>query len=473
MNLKGGGKMHKLNVFGRVQRALTKKNFLVAGVFVLALAGAISLGHATKQSTSAASSRDCSVNSVNYKPNNGGCGALSPQELIADVRQNDPGDLQATYDHFGLNASKYDRFASEAVQGVAKADGTVWVNGQKVMDNAWSIGRTKFWYSQNYQIGGTMFYKSNHTQVLQGKDHDVMVMFDDNGTAESVIMNACGNGVGGDKVPTSAACKQLNMTSVEGKKNTYRFTTDVEVTGNAQIQKVVYTFSDGTTVEKANGNEAVEHTFAKSGTAKVEIHVKLPNGKIKVIKGDNCVKQITVKIPVYLCEMLIATALNDKKTQFRFTVKTRQENAVVKSVDFTLNGSNTTNGVVTKDAQGNIYKDYTFAEDGKSHKVVAKVNFDLEGEVASKTCEATVTSTKAPVCEVPGKEMFPPNAPECAWCPVPGKEKLPKDSPNCKEAPVPPAELPKTGMGNIIGMFAGTTIAGAAAHRVVTSRRRR
>ncbi len=464
--------MHELNILKRVRSVVTKKNILVSSVFVLALAGAISLGHATKQSTSAASSRDCSVNSVDYKDLNGGCGAMSPQEFIADVRQNDPGDLQNTYAWFNLSADKYNRFASEAVQGVAKADGTVWVDGQKVMDNAWSIGRTKFWYSQDYQIGGTKFYKSNHTQVLQGKDHDVMVMFDDNGTAEFTVMNACGNAVGGDKVPSSAACKQLNMTAVTGKKNTYSFTSDVEVTGNAQIQKVVYTFSDGTVVEKANGTEAVEHTFAKSGTVKVEIHVKLPGGKIKIIKGDNCVKQITVKIPVYACEMLVPTALNDKKTQFRFTVKTRQENATLKDVDFNVDGS-TTNGVVTKDAQGNIYKDYTFAEDGKSHKVVAKVNFDLEDQVASKTCEATVTSTKAPVCEVPGKEMFPPNAPECAWCPVPGKEKLPKDSPDCKEAPTPPAELPKTGMGNVIGLFAGTSIAGAAAHRVVTSRRRR
>lgn len=462
--------MHKLNVFRRVRTAMTKKNFLVAGVFVLALAGAISLGHATRQSTSAASSRDCSVNSVDYKPNNGGCGAQTPQELIADVRQNDPGDLQTTYAHFGLTTDKYDRFANEAVQGVAKADGTVWVNGQKVMENMWSIGRTKFWYSQDYQIGGTKFYKSKHTQVLQGKDHDVMVLFDENGTAEVAVLNACGNAGDGDRVVTKAECKQLNMAAVEGKKNTYRFTTDVAIEGNAQIQKVVYTFSDGTTVEKANGTDAVEHTFAKSGTAKVEIHVKLPNGKIKVIKGDNCVKQITVKIPVYACEMLVATALNDKKTQFRFTVKTRQENATLKDVDFTLDNSATIKGVVTKDAQGNIYKDYTFAEDGKSHKVVAKVNFDLEDEVASKTCEATVTSTKAPVCEVPGKEMFPPNAPECAWCPVPGKEKLPKDSDQCKEVP---AELPKTGMGSVLGLFAGTTVAGAAAHRVVTSRRRR
>src|SRR5688500_561868 len=118
--------MHKLNLFERVRRVVTKKNILVSGVFVLALAGAISLGYATKQSTSAASARDCSVNSVEYKNLNGGCGAQTPQELIADIRQNDPGDLQTTYNHFGLTADKYDRFASEAVQGVAKADGTVW-----------------------------------------------------------------------------------------------------------------------------------------------------------------------------------------------------------------------------------------------------------------------------------------------------------------------------------------------------------
>lgn len=463
--------MISLNVFRRLRTAATKKNFLVAGVFVLALAGAISLGHATKQRTSAATARDCSVNSVDYKNLNGGCGALSASELIADIRQNDPGDLQNTYNYFKLSADKYDRFASTARQGIAKADGTVWVDGQKVMENAWSIGRTQFSYSTPLQIGGTTFYKSMHERVLQGNDHDVMVMFDENGTAETAVLNACGNAVDGKKIVSDGECKQLTMTPVQGKKNTYSFTSEVAVSGNAKVAKVVYTFSDGTKVEKTNPSEAVEHTFTKSGSAKVDVYISLPGGKTKVVSGDNCVKQITVKIPFYLCDQLMATALNDKKTQFRFTVKTRQgDGATLKDVDFTLDGKNTTTGVVTKDAQGNIYKDYTFAEDGKSHKVVAKVNFNLEDGVTSKTCEANVTSTKAPVCEKPGKEMYPPNAPECQEECKPG---IPKGDARCGEVKSVSTELPKTGAGNLLGLFAGVSAAGAVAHRVVTSRRHR
>lgn len=459
--------MNTLNIFGRMRAAVTKKNFLVAGVFVLALAGAISLGNATKQGASAATARDCSVNSVDYKDLNGGCGAADSNELAADIRANDPGDLQSTYNYFGLSSNEYDRFASTARQGVAKANGDVIVDGQVVMTDAWSIGRTGFPYSSALPIGGTTFYKSAHTSVLQGKDHDVMVMFDENGTVEFAALNACGNATDGNKVKSTAACKQLNMTPVQGKANTYSFTSDVAVTGNAKVTKVVYTFSDGTKVEKTNPSEAVEHTFKASGSAKVEVHVALPGGKTKVIDGANCVKQITVKIPYYACTQLMATALNDKKTQFRFTVKTSQgDGATLKDADFTLDGSATTSGVTTKDAQGNIYKDYTFAEDGKSHKIVVKVNFNLEGGIVSKTCEANVTSTKAPVCEVPGKEMYPPNAPECVDECVPG---VPKGDVRC----TPPVELPKTGMGNVLGLFAGTSAFGAVAHRVVATRRRR
>lgn len=465
--------MYKLNVFRRI-RSATAKQAIVTGVFVLALAGAVGLGLATKQNAAAATARDCSTNSVDFKNLNGGCGAMSASELVADMRQNDPGDLQTTYSWFGLSPDKYDRFASSARQGVAYTNGDVVVDGQVVMRNAWSIGRTKFSYSSNYQIGGTTFYKSMHTNVLKS-NHDVMVMFDANGVAEAAVLNACGNAVGGDKVPSAGECKQLNMSPVEGKLNTYRFTSDVAVSGNATIEKVVYTFSDGTKVEKANGSDPVEKTFTQSGSAKVQLYIKLPGGQTKVIDGNNCVKQITVQIPFYVCEMLSVTALNaPKNTEYRFAVKTRQGNgATLKDVDFVLDGKNTTTGVTAKDDQGRIYKDYAFAQDGAKHTVVAKVNFNLADGIKSVTCEANITTGKAPVCEVPGKEMFPPNAPECAYCPLPGKEKLPKDSPECKEAPKETPELPKTGMGGALGLFAGTSALGAVAHRVVQSRRHR
>jgi hypothetical protein len=218
--------------------------------------------------------------------------------------------------------------------------------------------------------------------------------------------------------------------------------------------------------------------------------------------------------PSYACAALSVAVRNDEKTEYRFTAKTSQANgATLKDVDFTLDNVTTT-GVTTKDAQGLIYKDYTIAKDGKEHKVVAKVNFNVANGVQSKTCEAKVVSETTPKCEVPGKEMYPPNAPECAWCEVPGYENLPKDSDKCfercdvpgyeqypkdspkcaycdvpgfedlpkdspkcvipetPETPEVPTELPHTGIGSAFGLFAGVTTAGAVAHRFISSRRR-
>lgn len=462
--------MHIINTLKRKLK-IGSKQLIIASAFTVALGAAVGLGLATKQKTSAAVNRDCSVNSVDYKNLNGGCGAANATELVADMRSNQPGDLQATYSAFGLTPAKYERFKSTARQGVAYMDGRIVVDGQVVMENAWSIGRTKFSYSQPHQIGGTTFYKSSHRDVLNS-NLPVMVMFNDNGEVEAAVLNACGNPVNGTPKKNTAECTSLTKTAVSGKKDTYSFKTAVNMVGNVSVAKVVYNFGDGTTATKTDLSP-VEHTFSKPGNFNVTVSVtfKLPGGKTKV-DGVKCKTSVTVLAPYYACVQLTPRALNDKKTQFRFTVKTSQGNgATLKDADFTLDGSNTTTGVTTKDAQGNIYKDYTFAEDGKTHKVVAKVNFNVAGGVQSKTCEATVTSTKAPEC--PDKPGVPPESPECNP-PAECKPGIPVGDARCEDTPqVLAAELPKTGMGSLFGIFAGASVAGGVAHRVVTSRRRR
>lgn len=444
--------MALVNIVRRLQN-ISPKQLLVAGVFTVALAGAIGLGNQVKQNASAATPRSCSPNSVDYQDLNGGCGAMSAQELIADIRTNNPSDLQTTYSHFGLTPDTYDRFAMTARQGIAYQNGDVVVDGQVVMRNAWSIGRSHFSYSTAYPIGNTTFYKSAHTNVLKS-NHDAMVMFDDEGTAEFFVLNACGNAGNGEKVISKGTCRQLNMDKVEGKNNTYSFTSDIELVGNATLDKVVYIFSDGTREERTNPKEAVEHTFKQSGTARVEAHIKLPGGKIKIISGDNCVKSVTVKIPFFQCVVLTPTVRNEEETMFRFTVTTSQGNgAELKDVDFMLDGSATTTGVTTKDEDGRIYKEYTFTDD-KEHKVKATANFTVDGKVESHTspnCEAKATAKKKPVCPISGKENLPPE--------------------ECKETK--PEVMPVTGIGNLFGLFAGTSAAGAVAHRVYVKRRNR
>lgn len=509
------------NIVNRLKRASSKK--LVASAFVVALIASAGLGFATKQFTSAAMARDCDNNAIMR------CGADDVKEFIADAKANNgrtqkvQSDIQTIYANKGLATSEYARFESTAQAGTVYKDGRVVVNGQTVLTNASSMGRESFGKSTRkpFTIAGKTYYQSTmQNSFTNGVESlPVMVMFDAKGDVEFVAMNACGNPVWGTKVTPEYSCKALNQKAVAGKANTYEYTTTVGTMKNATLNKVVYNFGDGSApVTETNPGKAVQHTFTKSSTVTVTAYFNLPGkGVVAAPVVVNCKKAVKVTpppAPSYACSALSVAVRNDEKTEYRFTAKTTQANgAVLKDVDFTLDNATTT-GVTTKDAQGLIYKDYTIAKDGKEHKIVAKVNFNVANGVQSKTCEAKVTSESTPVCEVPGKEMYPPNAPECAWCEVPGYETLPKDSDKCfercdvpgyeqypkdspkcaycdvpgfedlpkdspkcvtpetPETPEVPTELPHTGIGSAFGLFAGVSAAGAVAHRVISSRRR-
>lgn len=473
------------SVSNLMQRA-SAKHFIIAAGFVAAMATAVGLGVATKQFTSAADiKRDCDNNAILR------CGAATPSEFISDVKslntntQTKQADLQNIYAHFGLSPEEYARFQSSAKMGTVDNKGNVKVNGQTVMTGAWSMGRQSFGNPsrQPYKIGSTTYYASpTSVSFASGVTSlPVMVMFAKDGTVETAIMNACGNPVWGTK-PTYA-CKALNATKVSDDE--YSFTTTAPVTGGAKVSKVVYDFGDGTKKEVSSPSTPVSHKYATAGTfkAKVTVYFNLPGYGDVAVAAVDCVKEVKVIKPYYTCKALDAVALNNEKTKFRFTVRASYGNgATLKSADFTLDGNNTTTGVVP-DSKGVISKDYAFAQDGKSHTVLAKVNFNVAGKVTSVTCQAKVTSGKTPECK-PGipvgspeceekqecKPGVPMGSPECEEykCPIEGKEDLPKEE--CVETP---EELPHTGMGGVAGLFAGTSALGAVAHRVISSRRNR
>ncbi|HEU4914898.1 MAG TPA: LPXTG cell wall anchor domain-containing protein [Candidatus Saccharimonadales bacterium] len=467
----------------RRMRGTSTKQLVIASAFVVALAGAVSLGLATKQKTQAATVRECTTNSINYKNINGGCGSATISEYIADLRDNNPSDLQTISknftNEFHLAPSEYNDFLAHAKMGMAYEDGRVVVDGQTVLTHSWSIGRHSKPYSTAMNISGAgTFHRSWSRDVFAVNSIPVMVYFAKDGTVQYVAMNPCGNPMGGEKVTSTATCKALNSAPDKSNPNKYTFTTTANFGGNAQLSRVVYTFSDtGETVTKNSLTAPVEHTFKKSGTVTVKVYAKVPGGhEILATTVVDCSKQIKYVPPIAACVSLVATALDDQKRKFRFTVtaKTDKYSKLV-SADFTLDSKTTTTGVTDKDNKGNIYKDYAFTDEVK-HTVVATVNFTtLEGAKSVK-CQASVTPSKLPKCEVPGKEHLPPDSPECAYCEVPGHEDLPKDSPLCKEETPPEkppvTELPKTGTGSVIGLFAGTSAIGAAAHAVITRRRK-
>jgi len=452
-------------------RKISTKQLIIASAFIVALAGAASLGHATKQESHAA---DCTPNSIIM------CGAANPGDFAAKYNANEKGDLAAIYARYGLQSSDLNKFVTSAKMGVAMKNGDIVVDGRVVATNGVSLGRdANSHYAQTVvNINGNNYYESRAQDVFLSDSIPVMVMFNDKGVMQFAAMTVCGNPTKGNNVVPNWSCNELHQTAVQGKANTYTYSTDASAGNGAAIDHVVYDFGDGSaTVTKTSATDQVTHTYTKAGnfTAKVTVYVSVPGGNTQIIApAGSCTKPVTVVMPYFQCVQLAASVLNDQKTKFRFTVTTKQGNgATLKDVDFTID-SNTTKGVTTKDAQGNIYTDHSFT-DTIEHTIVASVNFNVEGGVKSVTCQTKVTPSKTPMCTVPGKEMYPPNAPECVEnCTVPGKTNLPVNSPECQETPVPVATtLPNTGTGDIFGIFAGTSAAGAAAHRVFTSRRRR
>jgi hypothetical protein len=182
-----------------------RRSRLAYGAMTFGFAMALSLAAApTSHAAGISGPRDCTTNSLNNKPLHGGCGAVTPTELIEDVRVNDPGDLQAIYADSrmgGLVSSKYERFASNARMGTAYKNGNIVVDGKTVMTNASSIGRHSFpGQTTPVKIGDRTYYMGANSATFQQPTIPVMVMFDDAGVAETAILTACGNPVIAKKV---------------------------------------------------------------------------------------------------------------------------------------------------------------------------------------------------------------------------------------------------------------------------------
>ncbi|HSX30156.1 MAG TPA: hypothetical protein VLE73_06370 [Candidatus Saccharimonadales bacterium] len=454
---------------------ISPKQLVLAGVFTLALASSVALGVTSRHNTSAAASRDCDTNSIDYANYGGGCGAADAQELVTDIRHNVPSDLQTVYAHFGLASTDYDKFATQAMAGTLYRDGHIVVAGQTVATSAWTMGREKFNAQREpITVGGKTYYHSATQDAFASgvQSLPVMVWFDANGTVKTAVVSACGNPVTKiNKVVPKADCTALVSTQPDkvNKPNTYTFTAAGAFAGNATFSRVVYSFSDdNTTITKTSLTEPVTHVFKADGTVTATIFAKVPGGgEMQAATVTFCKKNIKYVPPVFVCTSLVAVPIDQQQRSFRFTVKTSMDaTTTVKSVDFTIDGKTDTN-VTTKDNQGNVFKEYTFNDDGSVHTVKATVFFNTTNGVQAVSCVAQVTAKKTPMCTVPGKEHLPSNSPECGYC----KPGVPFGSEACAE--VLGATLPSTGPTetSMVGLAFGVGMAGFAGHKLYLRRK--
>ncbi len=158
------------------------------------------------------------------------------------------------------------------------------------------------------------------------------------------------------------------------------------------------------------------------------------------IKKPNCQPQT----PIYSCDML-NKAFESGRT-YRFTTDTTAEGgATVKQYNYDIVGNNNYHATAISNKANGQY-DHTFPAPG-DYVVTVSADFNVNGQVKSNTSNACKVSINIPKenCKVPGKEQFPPNSPEC------------------KEV-----TLVNTGPGDVLGIFAATTLVGAMLYRLRT-----
>jgi hypothetical protein len=179
-----------------------------------------------------------------------------------------------------------------------------------------------------------------------------------------------------------------------------------------------------------------------------------------------CAKTVTVKLPLYTCVQLVGAILDKTKLEYSFTVTANAANgATFTAADFDFGDGKSQTGVKPATATtATVVHDYATAG---QYNASATLHFSLNGaDVTAPTCKALVTpETVTPECK-PG---VPVGSAECTPCQY--DSSLPSDSPQC--VPPTPPELPNTGAGNTIAIFATVMIGGFLVYRQLLFKKHR
>lgn len=272
-------------------------------------------------------------------------------------------------------------------------------------------------------------------------------------------------------------CDDLAFTN-NGKD--YNFTAKASAK-NTEITNYDFDFGDGAkkTVNTSANSTTAAHTYSKSGTYTAFVTVSSKDKKN--VTSAKCAVKITieqpmcevpgkenlpanspecVETPVLTCDQLVISQNGENKLSQSFVVKATAQHTTITgyTIDF---GDGSTPYTGTQNAVN-----HTYAKAG-TYKITASVSSKDKANVTSAACAGSVT-IEQPLCTVPGKENLPADSPECKETP-----EIPQ-TPETPETPTPqtPTELPATGPAGVAGLFTGFSIAGTAAHRLYTRRKR-
>jgi len=193
------------------------------------------------------------------------------------------------------------------------------------------------------------------------------------------------------------------------------------------------------------------------------------NGQVDfavMIDCGNAVKVTpTPPRPVLVCTLLTFSEDVINPLKYSFVAKATATNTTIKSYTYNF-GDGTT---VTIPATTTTH---TYTTNDKAYVVTVAVNGADQTGVTSATCKVTFTTPKVQECK-PG---IPNGDARCTEC----KPGIPNGDARCNPVvpatvvtPTPPAELPATGPGELVGLFAGTSALGAVGHQLFRRRANR
>lgn len=272
-------------------------------------------------------------------------------------------------------------------------------------------------------------------------------------------------------------CESLTFTKQD---KTYTFTGKASAK-NTTITDYAFDFGDGGTkaVPTSATTATASHTYSKPGTYTAFVTVSSKDKKN--VTSAKCAVKITieqpmctvpgkehlpvdspecVETPVVVCDQLIFSRNGENKLAYSFVVKATAQHATITS--YSVDFGDGTAAYTGADSAVN----HTYAKAG-TYTVKASVTATANGKTITKTSEACAGSVtiEQPMCTVPGKENLPVDSPECKETPQT------PETPTTPQTPETPTTLPNTGAGEVIGLFLGVTIAGAAFHRLFANRR--
>jgi uncharacterized repeat protein (TIGR01451 family) len=295
----------------------------------------------------------------------------------------------------------------------------------------------------------------------------------------------------------SAACTDLTLTKSDSRNVTAKVT--YTTSGGATLKNVSYDFGDSTAIVNSTSTTAT-HQFAQDGSYTVKATLSF-NGS-ETVADQHCQANITIVTPAYSCDAFAVTQ-GDSRT------------VTVSNFHTTATGGATFNNVSIKWGDGTpdttvagnpVGQTHQYTSDG-AFGIVAVATFTVDGQVvtaSSENCMGHASFETQPVCKY--NPQLPPDSPECKppQNPCTYNPNLPANSPECKKKEVckynpnlpvdskdckqpcqydhsipadsmkcqpAPTVLPNTGAGSMLGIFAGVSLAGAAAYRFFIGRK--